>query len=191
MKFASKYEYGMKMSNPQKGTKLYIKQLLMINFYLQNLKIFCHRKTIWWFTELIFAITFFVCTGQWSKLFSITLPILVIHPKGCDEATPIFSLQVFVGKWVNIFAWFLLHRTVDDPHQLWKNFLAYQITTKGVAGPRPFFVNHRWYKKIVNIYMVLFASNRQWSNQYLEFCIEKASEFILMTSQWRHKLAEI
>ena len=82
----------------------------------------------------VFAIPFFVCTGQWSKLFSITLPILVIHPKGCDEATPIFSLQVFVGKWVNIFAWFLLHRTVDDPHQLWKIFLAYQITWRVWLG---------------------------------------------------------
>ena len=81
---------------------------------------------------------FSVCSGQLFELFSIILAILVIHPKGCDEATPIFSLQIFVGRWANIHAWFLLYRVGDDLSQFCKNFRAYQITIKGVAGPRPF-----------------------------------------------------
>ena len=115
-----------KWENLKKALHCALSNLLAsLCFFTKSLK-FCYRKTIWYFFQLIFATHFIFLSEFWSKIFSSILPILVIHPKGCDKATPIFCFSVFVGKWLNVFAWFFLHRLCDDLNYF-LNFC--QITT--------------------------------------------------------------
>ena len=126
------------MGKSQKGTALCIKQLIIITLFFHKIcKILLLENYLILF-RTYFCNTFHFLSEFWSKIFSSILLILVIHPKGCDKATPIFCFSVVVGKWLNIFAWFFLHRVCNDLNYFLKTFKAYQITTWGVVGPRQF-----------------------------------------------------
>ena len=111
-----------KWENLKKALHCALSNLLSsLCFFTKSLK-FCYRKTIWYFFELIFATHFISLSEFWSKIFSIFLPILVIHPKRCDKATPIFLFFSCCWKMVEHFCVVLFASSMRWSNLFLENF---------------------------------------------------------------------
>ena len=133
------------MGNSQKGTALCIKQLITITlfFFHKIFKILLQENYLILF-RTYFCNTFHFLSEFWSKIFSSILPILVIHPKGCDKATPIFLFFSCSWKMVEHFCVVLFASSMRWSKLFLENFWSLPDHHMGCGWATPIFVNNCW-----------------------------------------------